>query len=172
VASKKEELGESLWFGQVPLYREPSGFGIPQSAAIERYLARKYGLAGSDQEVAIIDAIAEGVNDISYLYRSAVVYPIEAERPIQIAKFIDETLPKWLSYFENLINGKDYFVGNRLSYADLKFFNFIEKSKPIEGFNEEVKKYPGIQELVKRISERPRIKKYLQRRAYDSPKDN
>jgi hypothetical protein len=44
---------------QVPLYRESSGFSIPQSGAIERYLARKNGLAGSDHEVAVIDSIAE-----------------------------------------------------------------------------------------------------------------
>lgn len=69
---------------KVPLYREPSGFSIPQSGAIERYLARKYGFSGSDQEQSTIDAIGEGVNDLAATWYAATRYPVEAERGVQV----------------------------------------------------------------------------------------
>jgi len=165
---RKIELGEALWFGQVPLYREPSGFSIPQSGAIERYLARKYGLAGSDHEIAVVDSIAEGVNDLSTHFRAAERYPVESERQAQIQKFVDETIPKWLNYFEKLLDGKTYFVGNRLSYADLKYFCLLQRINQTFEHANVLENFPFSRDLLLRIESRPRIKRYLESDPYSS----
>jgi len=162
-ASKKATLGSLLPFHQVPFYLEPSGFGIPQSGAIERYLSRKHGLAGGDQEMAYVDAIVEGVNDVLNHYRTATRHPIESEKEEKKSQFFSEILPIWLKRFEVLIENKEYFVGNRVSYADLSFFSFVHNQLGGVG---SVGEYPGLLALVKRVQERPNIKKYLENRNY------
>jgi len=165
--SKKSDLGDTLWFGQVPLYRESSGFSIPQSGAIERYLARKYGFAGSDHEIAVVDAIAEGVNDLAHHHRMADKFPIESERPAQIKKFEEETFPKWLGYFEKLLDGKSFFVGNRLTYADLKYFCLIQRISQVNaGVGTILEYFPFSVQLIARIASRPKIKAYLESNPY------
>lgn len=52
-----------------------------------RYLARKHGLAGGDLQMARIDAIAEGISDLSAKLREAFRYPVDSERPAKVLCF-------------------------------------------------------------------------------------
>jgi len=122
--SSLKESG-TLPFGQVPLL-EIDGISIAQSFSILRYLSKKYGLRGSnDQEEVMIDMVAEGTRDLSRA-RPYGTNISDSEKE----KFVSEVLPKWLSYFEKLlqqnVNGNGFIVGNRLSYADIALFNTID----------------------------------------------
>eukprot|EP01087_Luapelamoeba_hula_P014883 TRINITY_DN441_c0_g1_i2.p1 TRINITY_DN441_c0_g1~~TRINITY_DN441_c0_g1_i2.p1 ORF type:complete len:128 (+),score=22.04 TRINITY_DN441_c0_g1_i2:31-384(+) len=65
-AKKEEHLATGHFgFGQIPILQTPELGDLPQSQAITRFLANKYGYAGSNPvEAAHIDAINEGVTDI------------------------------------------------------------------------------------------------------------
>merc|ERR1711972_1278317 len=55
--------------GKVPVLEVGGEFRLPQSKAIERYLARRFGMMGSTpEEEAWVDAVAEHVRDINDAY--------------------------------------------------------------------------------------------------------
>lgn len=105
---------------KVPLYQEPSGLSIPQSSSIERFLAKKHGLAGGRSEEEV-DAIAEGVNDLANKIREARWAP-EGEKEKKVEQVRMTVIPQWFSYFEHLLAGKKYFAGDQFTYADLKMY--------------------------------------------------
>jgi len=141
-----------LPFGQVPLYEE-GNLVLAQSATIVRHLGRKHGFYGSnDTEAALIDMIYDGGDDY-YLSRYA------AKTDEQKATFNTEMRPKWLAYFEALIkrnnNGSGFFVGNKLSIADICLFYVLEAENTdafpcLKAFRERVAAVPGIADWLKR----------------------
>src|SRR5581483_4472740 len=80
-------------------------------------------------------------------------------------EFWDGRVPKYLGYFEDLLqeNGGSYVTGRRLTYVDLSLFQIVgglryafpNRMKAFE------KKIPGLVSLRDRIAERPKIKAYL-----------
>jgi len=167
--AKKAELGDALLFRQVPLYREPSGLSLVQSGAIERYLSKKHGFAGSDdQQIAEIDAIAEGVTDFDNKIREAIRFPTESERPAKIQKLVAEDVPKWLSYFSNILakGKKIYFGGEKATYADFRLFLSLDKIAGLEGGKDALEKFPDLVAFKERVANRPRIKSYYARDPY------
>eukprot|EP01125_Pyxidicula_operculata_P010064 TRINITY_DN3311_c0_g1_i1.p1 TRINITY_DN3311_c0_g1~~TRINITY_DN3311_c0_g1_i1.p1 ORF type:complete len:239 (+),score=21.62 TRINITY_DN3311_c0_g1_i1:20-736(+) len=164
LAAKKEELADELLFKQVPLYREPSGFSLPQSAAIERYLARKLGYNGDDKTAALVDALAEGVVDIADRFRKARFAP-EAEREAKKEEFFKNDLPVWYGHFESFIqkNKTPYLTGDRVSYADFRIFSLAVSSLERKG----LENYPLLSELIQRIGDRPNVKKFVDSKPYE-----
>ncbi|CAO3678102.1 unnamed protein product [Umbelopsis ramanniana] len=101
----KEEEKPTTPLGKLPVLTETradgSKFVLAESNAINRYLARKAGLLGtSEDETALIDQFYESW----YLatYQETVVNPLLAKHEEALAK-----------------NGTGYYVGNKLSLADL-----------------------------------------------------
>ncbi|KAJ8599426.1 hypothetical protein CTAYLR_007987 [Chrysophaeum taylorii] len=106
--------------GKVPVL-EVDGIEIGQSKAIERYVARKYGMMGStDEEAAKIDCVAEHERDIKDMYMKAKA----AEKKDE---FFEKTLPEMLAKVEaSLPQGPGPFLfGEKVSYADVVFFVFL-----------------------------------------------
>eukprot|EP00276_Gloeochaete_wittrockiana_P007175 CAMPEP_0184653682 /NCGR_PEP_ID=MMETSP0308-20130426/11408_1 /TAXON_ID=38269 /ORGANISM="Gloeochaete witrockiana, Strain SAG 46.84" /LENGTH=160 /DNA_ID=CAMNT_0027089283 /DNA_START=72 /DNA_END=551 /DNA_ORIENTATION=- len=114
-----------LPFGQLPII-DFDGFQLVQSKAIIRYIARLKGLYGCDaKEGALCDMISEALTDVNVL-ASAWFYSTEDKRPVVEANY-ESVLPSWLAYFENLLktsHHKSYFVGDRLTYADILVFDW------------------------------------------------
>ena len=79
---------------------------------------------------------------------------------------MSDVLPVWLGHFEKLLAGKDYFVGNRISLADLRLFALLHKHSNTNGFGEVLAQFPRISAFQERVSQRPRIKKYLDSNPY------
>merc|ERR1719291_890732 len=108
--------------GKVPLLTV-DGAKICQSKAIERYLAKALGLAGSsDVEFAQMDAVAETVRDMKDAYQKA-----KAESAESKDKFFAETLPASLALLEKALPaaGGPWLIGASISYADISLFNFL-----------------------------------------------
>jgi glutathione S-transferase len=150
-----------LAFGQVPLYEEPEGLTLVQSAAIARHIARKHGYNGANAlEEALIDQANEGVVDAF----------------TAIAKAIWETLPAQLTNFEKLLekNGNNGFlVGSKLSYADVTLWVALQLVfSRIEGSRDALlgSGFLAVKKLFDAVAQRERIKAYIARDVYNTTK--
>jgi glutathione S-transferase len=126
------EYKPKMILGQCPVLELSDGTQIPQSISVARYAARETGLAGSDNlESAKIDAVVDTQKDTDEVFNSKVFSEKDETKKAQaLEKFLNETLVKNL---ENLAKLKKaysqderYFVGNKLSWADLFVFNSIQ----------------------------------------------
>lgn len=153
--------------GKVPLLTVTNDAGvhhIGQSKAIERYLAKALGLAGSsDVEAAQIDAVAETVRDIKDNYQKAKVE--EATKD----KFFGEDLPAQLGLLEkSLPKGETYLVGSKISYADVCVFNFLSDQKGFFDDHEKAKAAysgcPRISSAMKAVGENAEIVAWIAKR--------
>ncbi|KAH7716774.1 glutathione S-transferase [Aphelenchoides avenae] len=150
-------------FGKVP-YLEVDGKKLPESFAISRYLARKYGLAGKDDwEQAWVDAIADSFKDV-----------LNELRPFMMAAFgrggdkeklqkdiFEPTMEKLLPQIEKFLkdSGSGYLVKGGYTWVDFFYANqllTIESLVPgsVNG-NAAVKAY------VERVHNIPKIKEYV-----------
>ncbi|XP_022081075.1 glutathione S-transferase 1-like [Acanthaster planci] len=153
-------------FQQLP-YLEVDGKRLPQSRAIHGFLAREFGLNGANnEETTKIDIIIATVEDLT-----APVVKIffeekdEAKKKALFATYLEETAPRFLSPLEEMLkknNGGDgYFVGSKLSRADIVFFSSVEFFKEEYGV---FKKYPKLTALKGRVAKDPKIAAYLAKR--------
>uniref|UniRef100_H2WIW6 glutathione transferase n=1 Tax=Caenorhabditis japonica TaxID=281687 RepID=H2WIW6_CAEJA len=120
------KIKDSTPFGQTPvLYVD--GQAIPQSAAINRYLAKKFGYAGKTaEEQAWADAIVDQFKDFFYVAMRPLIVAIRGgESEEAIAKIRKEVfLPGRDTYFKILNDileksKSGFLVGDGLTYADL-----------------------------------------------------
>jgi len=108
---------------------------IGQSRAIERYLARKFGLMGStDIEAAQIDCISEHCRDIKDAsmrkgFSAFTRDKTDEEKAIARKGWFDEDMPIMLEKIEKAVrisSGKDGFaVGTSTTYADIAIFSLL-----------------------------------------------
>jgi glutathione S-transferase len=133
--------------GKVPILTVDGVNHIGQSKAIERYLAKALGLAGSsDVEAAQIDAIAETVRDIMDSYQK-----VKGEEATK-EKFFAEDLPASLKLMEKMLpSGQPgpFLIGSKISYADICVYRFLAAPK---GFFDDVDKAKAAYSGVARIA--------------------
>lgn len=116
-----------LPFGQLPAL-EVDGHVYAQSMAIARYLARKFGLAGESEIDGLrVDMILEELMEISGKMWETMRTPAEKLADAQ-KSFSEEFLPKHVAFLEKQMQegGGPYFLGNRVSAADLALFNLLQ----------------------------------------------
>jgi len=155
----------SLPFGQVPLY-EHKDFKLSQSMSISRYIAAGHGLYGSSlEESAKIDMLCDGLGDIRGKLGQQYALP-EDQRAAFKAKFAKETLPNWVQMFEKLLKqnheGKGFFVGNKLSLADIAVFNTFQSLK--SDYPDAFANTPLLDAFYTRVAEIPKIAHWLKTR--------
>jgi len=156
-----------LPYGQVPIL-ETHGQVISQSSAINRYIAREHGLYGANSlEAARIDMIYEGINDIRAKYYAARNAP-EDKKDEEAKKFEANVLGPQLAFLEKILihndGGDGWFVGKKISLADIYFQNFgfslkplfpslFENTPKLAALYERASNYPGIAEWIKKRPE-------------------
>merc|ERR1712241_1093644 len=142
-------------YGSLPLL-EWDGVLVAQSMAIARFLAKEVGLAGRNNlEAAQVDEIVDAVNDIFQAGLNAIFSNDDS----QMKKYETETLPAGLTNIEKILQsrGRQFMVGNALSWADLRLFDFCHGLSCLDQF-------PGIKNLTERVSNIPNIKKWVDSR--------
>ena len=101
------------------------------------YLGRKYNLLGeSKEDVYLITNLLYSIFDLkekilpSFLPESKEEYE---NQQINIDKLLYESIPAFLKRFESLLEGKDYFLGKKISVIDLYmcFFIFLIFKHPL-----------------------------------------
>jgi glutathione S-transferase len=111
---------------------------LAQTPAILQFLAPKLGLVSEVEserwfahqvQLTVADLIAE-VHDTHHPVGTSLYYEDQrAEAKRKTALFLKERLPKFLGYFEHVLErpgSGPLFAGPALSYADLSFFQVIE----------------------------------------------
>jgi glutathione S-transferase len=149
---------------------------ISHVANILLYLGPKLNLAPKDEglryvlnglQLTITDFVAE-VHDTHHPIATSLYYEDQKEEAkARSAEFIKERIPKFLGYFDRVLQqnpkGSKHILGDALSYVDLSLFQIIEGlnyafPKAMEGYQE---KYPALSALHDAVAARPNIAAYL-----------
>ncbi|MBP2234297.1 glutathione S-transferase [Sinorhizobium kostiense] len=149
---------------------------IPHVANILFYLGPKLGLVPEDEgtrhvanglQLTITDFVTE-IHDTHHPVGVSLYYEEQKQEALKrSADFLAERLPKFLGYFERVLNqnptGRGHVVGKALSYVDLSLFHIVEglryafpnAMRAIEG------SVPNLLALHDLVAARPRIRNYL-----------
>ncbi len=154
----------ALAFEAVPVWEEPDGFRLAQSAAIASHLARRHGLRGkSAAEEAKVDELLGAVDDVRLELRKLSTAAPE-QRPALRAELAGTTLPRWLGYLDRLLGqnggGAGFAVGSGLTLGDLALWYLLELISD-NGLGEALSRFPRLGAFAERIASRPRIAAYL-----------
>jgi glutathione S-transferase len=149
---------------------------VGQTANILLFLGPRLGLAPKDEasrlwahqlQLTIADLVTE-VHDTHHPVSPNLYYKDqkpEAQR--RAADFIGERLPKFLGYFESLLerkrDGDRHMVGDMHSYVDLSLFQIVAGLRYAfpHAMRDIESGYPRLIALHERVAQRPRIAAYL-----------
>lgn len=145
---------------------------LSQSLAILRYLANEFGLTpDSNLDKARADAIVDAVMDIRAKKRDIHFESDPAAKEKLTKDFQESQLPSALKNLQKLFEanegGQGYFVGKKLSYADISFFNFLNSwvaKDKVKGYPVELENFPKLRGLYERVRDIPAVKKRLETR--------
>ncbi len=158
-----------------PPFLKAGKLTIGQTANILLYLGPRHGLAPKPEagrlwvhqlQLTIADFVLE-VHDTHHPLGPSLYYEDQrAPAKKRTGEFWKERVPKYLGYFERLIeeNGGHYVTGRRLTYVDLSLFQIVEGlryafPRRMKSFE---RKIPALVELRDRVSARPNINAYLE----------
>jgi len=147
---------------------------IGQTANILLYLGARHSLAPKTEagrlwlhqlQLTITDFVSE-VHDTHHPLGPSLYYEDQkSEAKKRTQEFWDERVPKYLGYFERLleVSSGHYVTGRKLTYVDLSLFQLVEGlryafPKRMKAFE---RKIPQLCELHDRIVARPNIRVYL-----------
>jgi len=147
---------------------------IAQTANILLFLGARHGLAPKNEagrlwvhqlQLTIADLVAEA-HDVHHPIGSGLYYEDQKREAKRAAEsFIAERIPKYLGYFETVLErGRgSYLAGARLSYADLSLFQIVEGLRYAfpHTMKRREKKIPSVIALRNRVAARPRLAAYL-----------
>ncbi|WP_043530268.1 glutathione S-transferase [Litchfieldella xinjiangensis] len=160
-----------------PPYLKADGIVISHVANILQYLGPRLGLAPEDEgqrywlhglQLTMTDFVAE-IHDVHHPIGVGLYYDDQREEALRRSEqFRQERLPKFLTYFEQVLarnpDGHGWLVGDSLTYADLSLFHILSGLR--YAFPQAMQRFepdfPLLGGLVSRVVERPNIKAYLQ----------
>jgi glutathione S-transferase len=137
--------------GQLPLLVEHRADGDrtwPQSMAILRHLARVHGLEGKDEDERFAADVACETAVDARAAHTTFKRSLESGTDEGKAKYLKETASNHLARFEKLLQDRQWFAGNSVTYADFIVFDTIEK-------------YLALSEDV--LADRPRLAAFMRR---------
>lgn len=148
---------------QLPVL-EIDGKKYHQSLSICRFLAKKFNVYGSDDYEALeIDAAVDTTDDL----RQEMVKFFWNPDPEQAAKVKPESMKKmseYLAKFESILEDNGgYFVGNKLTWADIFFASLNDYLSAMAGKNVTAD-HPNLNNLVSKVYNLPGVKSYLDKR--------
>ncbi|XP_022094701.1 S-crystallin SL11-like [Acanthaster planci] len=148
------------------------GKELPQSAAIESFVAREFGLYGSNNwEAAQIDVVLETLKDVIDPMIMPVMFERDQAKQAENAKnYYENVAPHHLTNLENLLkknkDGNGYFMGDKASLADIIFFVTMGWFETPPFANKGLEHYPKLvalrdrlatNDLAKYLAERPQV---------------
>ena len=178
-ANGSGKLMKKMAEGATPSYAPPFLVAgeqtIGQVANILQFLGAAHGLAPrsasgrlwiNQLQLTIADVVAE-VHDTHHPISVSLTYEQQSAAAKKRASvFVAERIPKYFDYFEGVLAGAGkggYFLGAKLSYADLSMFQLIEGLR--YAFPKAMARlepaYPRLMLLREQVAARPRIAAYL-----------
>ncbi|XP_071144302.1 glutathione S-transferase-like [Mytilus edulis] len=141
---------------------------INQTGAIARFIAREFGLYGTDNmESSKCDVIFETYNDVFTELIKAFFEQDEAKKAEYGKKLNTEVLPKFFVFMTKLLkeNGGKFLVGSKLSLADIAFFDMVDKITGSKIMGADLyKDFAEIKTFYENVQKLPKIKSYLEKR--------
>jgi glutathione S-transferase len=147
---------------------------VAQVANILFYLGPRLKLAPRDEagrlwlhqlQLTVTDFVKE-IHDTHHPVGTGLYYEDQKPEAKRYAQsFLDERAPKYLGYFETVLekSGGPWLLGRKFGYVDLSVFQLIDGLR--YAFPKAVKKIerdvPGLVAVRDRVAKRPRIKAYL-----------
>jgi glutathione S-transferase len=148
---------------------------IGQTANILLYLGPRHGLAPKAEagrlwlhqlQLTIADLVLE-IHDTHHPLGPSLYYEDQrGPAKKRTADFWKERVPKYLGYFEELLenSGGSWVTGRRVTYVDLSLFQIVAGlryafPKRMKAFE---RKIPGLVDLHDHVAARPNIKAYLE----------
>jgi len=113
--------------GKVPVL-DVDGTKIPQSKAIERYVAKQLGMMGaSPVEEAQIDAVLEHQRDLRDAYKKVDDMPSGDDKTEKYKEFFAQTMPAFMSKVEAALSPSagPFLVGSTVTVADVAWYQFL-----------------------------------------------
>jgi len=164
-----------------PPYLKAGKLMIGQTANILLYLGEKHGLAPKTAagrlwthqlQLTISDFVVE-VHDTHHPIAGGLYYEDQKpEAKRRSADFLEHRVPKYLGYFEAVLNankaGKGRaLVGARTTYADLSLFQVVAGMRYAfpQAMRKAERKFPRVVAVHDAVAARPRIRAYV-----DSPR--
>jgi glutathione S-transferase len=157
-----------------PPFLKAGALVIGQTANILLYLGSRHGLAPKAEggrlwvhqlQLTVTDFVLE-IHDTHHPLGPSLYYEDQrGPAKKRSAEFWDERVPKYLGYFERLLqdHGGSYLTGRRLTYVDLSLFQIVQGlryafPKRMKAFERAI---PGLVALHDRVAARPNIKAYV-----------
>jgi glutathione S-transferase len=159
-----------------PPFLKLGGLIIAQVANILHYLGPRIGL-GPKSEVArlwthqlqltVTDFVAE-IHDTHHPIASSLYYQEQKDAArARTRHFLTERLPKYLGYFERVIeknsSGRGYTVGRSLSYVDLSIFQLMAGLRYAfpKSMSRRKRSYPRLSALHDKVAANANVAAYL-----------
>lgn len=149
--------------GALPML-EVNGQKYSESLALGRYVAKEAKMYGSSNlEQLDIDMIVDVVNGWREDSFAAAFEKDEKLKAEKIEK-LKESVETKLDILAKRLGKKKYFVGDKLSWADIHFYTCVEiLKKPME-MNDVLDKQPALKALFDLVAKNEGIAKYLKTR--------
>lgn len=158
-----------------PPFLKAGKLTIAQTANILLYLGEHHALAPKTPagrffthqlQLTITDFVVE-IHDTHHPIAGNLYYEDQKKAAVQRAKdFRENRMPKFLGYFDDVLdeNGAGWLVGRQRSYADLSLFQIVEGLRFAfpRAMAKMERKFPRLVTLHARVTERPRIARYLE----------
>lgn len=149
-------------FGQMPVL-EIDGKQYAQSTAICRYLGRKYGLAGANDEEAFeIDQNVEFLNDIR---ASAASVHYEKDEAVKAKKKAELEETKYPFFFEKLneilTKNNGHIALGKLTWGDFVYAGMYDYLKAMLQKPDLEQKYPAFRKPIEAVLAIPKVKAYV-----------
>ncbi|KAI1704860.1 glutathione S-transferase 1 [Ditylenchus destructor] len=151
-------------YEQLPVL-EVDGVKIPQSLAIGRFLAKRFGLAGkTDIESALLDSIIYLQKDFFHEVGSWFAVVVGRKEGDKDKLYKDVFEPAAERYFPRLVkllneSGNGYFAKSGLSWVD---FCLANTSLTFKNFTPEIlEKYPELKNHFERVHALPQLQSYF-----------
>jgi len=148
----------NLEFPNLPYYID-GNVRLTQSNAILRYLARKHDMTAKTEEELQQQDVIDGVLGDIRGATSNLVYRSENFEEDKI-KFRSDTLEPLVKELNGKLAGKDYLVGNRLTYNDFILFEVLDVQQMM--FANLLDQFPNLKSFHSRIKNLKGVKEFLQ----------
>ncbi|KAG0240654.1 hypothetical protein B0O80DRAFT_273369 [Mortierella sp. GBAus27b] len=166
----------STEFGVLPVLYETTSSGqtfqVPESEAIEHYLARKFRLYGKDAyDEMKVRSFASSIQTfiIFYCYRIGVNKD-EGYKAVMLKRFLEEIIPTFVKVHEPHLeaNGRNgYYVGSELTLADIKLPIAVDIILALTGDQHVSKeKTPAIWTVYQTVNATSSLKKWKETEVY------
>jgi glutathione S-transferase len=158
--------------GKIPCYTPKEGVNIPDSSVIVAYLERTnknnalYPENPEDYARALFleeyadSALVAALGTVFFQRIVAPTFLGQKTDEAAIATALEKQAPPLLAWLDEQIKGKEYFVGNRLTIADIAvaspFVNFMHAGEKVDA-----KKYPNLAAFLDRMHSRPSFRELI-----------